>query len=153
MRGPNVILLLEMMSLLLIAVACSGGASQPAVPKAKGIHCVRDTEWMRRNHMELLVRERDETVHQGIRNKQETLPGCMSCHVSRLPDGHFPSVASKKFFCNSCHTYVGVKIDCFSCHTNRPDGATPLPRAATRVDQLRAASLQRSETAFKAKEP
>lgn len=101
----------------------SGNAPMPIIPKAKGTHCVRDTEWMRRNHMKLLMHGRDDVVHRGIRNKDETLPGCMNCHVSRQADGTYPSVTSDKFFCNSCHFSMGVKTDCFSCHTNRPEPA------------------------------
>ncbi len=106
------------------ALAQTHGAS-PAVPPAKGAHCVRPVAWMIKNHMKLLMQLRYEAVHEGIRHRQESLPGCMNCHVSRLPDGKYPSVTSRKFFCNACHEYVGVRIDCFSCHTNRPDAAYP----------------------------
>lgn len=119
------LLVVLVLGLLLAPMAFASGVPKPDIPKAKGLHCVRNTEWMRRNHMKLLMHERYLVVHKGIRNEQETLPGCMSCHVRRLPDGHYPSVTSKKFFCNSCHTYVGVRIDCFSCHTNRPGPALP----------------------------
>lgn len=98
----------------------NGATPMPTIPQAKGTHCIRDTEWMLKNHMKLLMHVRDEVVYRGIRDNEETLPGCMSCHVSRLADGRYPSVTSPKFFCNSCHGSVGVKIDCFSCHTNRP---------------------------------
>jgi hypothetical protein len=102
------------------ALAQTHGAS-PVIPAAKGAHCVRPVAWMRKNHMKLLMRLRYEAVHEGIRHKEESLPGCMNCHVSRLADGKYPSVTSRKFFCNACHDYVGVRIDCFSCHSNRPD--------------------------------
>ena len=107
------------------ALAHSGGAS-PWIPPAKGAHCVRPVAWMRMNHMKLLMQLRDQAVHEGIRNRQESLPGCIGCHVSRLADGSYPSATSRKFFCNACHEYVGVRIDCFSCHSSRPqtDGAT-----------------------------
>lgn len=102
------------------ALARTGGAL-PAIPAAKGAHCVRPVQWMRRNHMKLLMQVRYQAVHEGIRNRRDSLPGCMSCHVSKLADGKYPSVTSGKFFCNACHEYVGVRIDCFSCHSNRPD--------------------------------
>jgi hypothetical protein len=99
--------------------------SSPTLPlparQAGPSHCVRDTAWMRRNHMKLLMQVRDDVVHRGIRNRDETLPGCLNCHVSRLADRSFPAASSPKFFCNSCHNYVGVKTDCFSCHANRPE--------------------------------
>ncbi len=109
------------------------GGVPPAIPAAKGAHCVRPTRWMLKYHMKLLMQLRYEAVHEGIRHKDESLPGCMSCHVSRLPDGKYPSVTSKKFFCNACHDYVGVRIDCFSCHTNRPDAAYRAMQEASRA--------------------
>ena len=105
------------------ALAHMGGAL-PAIPRAKGAHCVRPAAWMRRHHMELLMRVRYEAVHEGIRNSEEGLPGCIGCHVSKLADGKYPSPGSGKFFCNACHEYVGVRIDCFSCHSNRPVSGT-----------------------------
>ncbi len=111
--------------LFTLVAACTGRVPMPKIPAAKGAHCVRPTQWMIKNHMKLLMQLRYEAVHEGIRHKAESLPGCINCHVSRLPDGKYPSVTSRKFFCNACHEYVGVRIDCFECHTNRPqtDGA------------------------------
>ena len=109
------------------ALAYTGNVA-PVIPPAKGPHCVRPRQWMIRNHMKLLMQLRYEAVHEGIRHKAESLPGCISCHVSRLPDGKYPSVTSRKFFCTACHDYVGVRIDCFSCHTNRPYGADQAAR-------------------------
>ncbi len=104
------------------AALANATADGPVLQMPAGrTHCVRDTAWMRRNHMKLLMHVRDDVVYQGVRHKDETLPGCMNCHVSRLADGSYPSVTSPKFFCNSCHGYAGVKTDCFSCHTNRPE--------------------------------
>lgn len=121
-------LILGALALLLVILAAPfwhgvlahTGGDSPAIPPAKGAHCVRPTQWMIKNHMKLLMRVRYEAVHEGIRHKDESLTGCMNCHVSRLADGKYPSVTSKKFFCNACHEYAGVHIDCFSCHTNRP---------------------------------
>lgn len=113
------------------ALAHTRGAS-PAIPAAKGAHCVRPRQWMIKNHMKLLMQLRYEAVHEGIRYKGESLPGCMNCHVSRLANGKYPSVTSKKFFCNACHDYVGVRIDCFSCHSNRPDAGYQAAEAMSR---------------------
>lgn len=112
--------------------AVAGRVPMPKIPAAKGAHCVRPTQWMRKNHMKLLLQLRYEAVHEGIRHKRESLPGCMSCHVSRLANGKYPSVTSRKFFCNACHDYVGVRIDCFSCHTNRPGAADQAAEQAKR---------------------
>jgi hypothetical protein len=97
-------------------------APAPApVAREGATQCIRDTAWMRRHHMELLMHSRDDVVHRGIRKPEETLPGCMNCHLTRLADGSYPSVSSPEFFCNSCHIQVGVKTDCFSCHSNKPE--------------------------------
>ena len=80
--------------------------------------CVEETQDMRVNHMEYILHQRDETVHEGIRDKQHSLVECINCHVSDAPDA--PRVSSEKHFCNSCHTYAAVSIDCFQCHADRP---------------------------------
>ena len=123
MAAIRLIIAIMLFALIAAVPAVAGRVPMPKIPPAKGAHCVRPTEWMRRNHMKLLMQLRYEAVHEGIRHKRESLPGCIACHVSRLADGKYPSVKSRKFFCNACHQYVGTRIDCFSCHTNRPDAA------------------------------
>jgi hypothetical protein len=81
--------------------------------------CVEPTEEMRRNHMEYILHQRDETMHEGIRDKRHSLDECIDCHVSDAPDA--PRVSSREHFCNSCHSYAAVSIDCFQCHADRPD--------------------------------
>jgi hypothetical protein len=80
--------------------------------------CVEPTDEMRANHMEYILDQRDATVHEGIRTKQYSLVECINCHVSDAPDA--PRYESEKHFCNSCHTYTSVSIDCFQCHADRP---------------------------------
>jgi len=80
--------------------------------------CVEPTAEMRRNHMNYILHQRDRTVHEGIRTKQYSLNECINCHVSDAPDA--PRVSSEKHFCNSCHSYAAVSIDCFQCHADRP---------------------------------
>jgi len=92
--------------------------------EGKGERCVEDTEFMRRNHMELILHQRDETVHEGIRTKQHSLKNCINCHAS--PETN--SVLGENGFCVSCHSYASVKIDCFSCHSDKPE---PDSKAAT----------------------
>ena len=95
----------------------------PDIPEAQSRFsdtqgCVEPTQDMRVNHMEYILHQRDETVHEGIRDKQHSLTECINCHVSDAPDA--PRVSSEKHFCNSCHTYAAVSIDCFQCHADRP---------------------------------
>lgn len=108
------------------ALAPQGHAGDPILPEIPAAQsrfseaqgCVEPTEEMRRNHMEYILHKRDETMHKGIRTRQHSLNECINCHVSDAPDA--PRVSSEKHFCNSCHTYAAVKIDCFQCHADRP---------------------------------
>ena len=80
--------------------------------------CVEPTAVMRPNHMEFILDQRDATMYEGIRTTQYSLNECIDCHVSDAPDA--PRADSEKHFCNSCHTYAAVSIDCFQCHADRP---------------------------------
>ena len=84
---------------------------------AKGDKCVRDVEYMRRNHMNILKHQRDETMYKGIRGTPDSLKTCIECHVNPKTN----SVASsKEDFCMGCHNYAAVKPDCFECHSSKP---------------------------------
>lgn len=99
----------------------AGGAPLPVITKAtKGEHCVEPNDYMRRNHMKLLMHQRDETVLEGIRTKKYSLKECINCHASKATGS---VAASKDDFCVSCHTYAAVKIDCFDCHSSKPQGS------------------------------
>ena len=89
---------------------------KPAIAAEAGGKCVEDTAFMRRNHMELLRHHRDRTVHEGIRTTQHSLANCIACHASK-ETGRV--TGSKDAFCEGCHTYAAVKLDCFECHTDR----------------------------------
>ncbi|MDE2350721.1 MAG: hypothetical protein KGL66_02420, partial [Alphaproteobacteria bacterium] len=91
MTGLRHIFLATLFALFAAVPAVAGGVPMPSIPAAKGTHCVRPVVWMRQNHMTLLMQVRYEAVHEGIRNKDESLPGCLSCHVSKLADGSYPA--------------------------------------------------------------
>ena len=103
-----------------VSVTVFAGAPMPDIPKGKGKQCVEDTEYMRKNHMELLLHQRDETVHRGIRTKKHSLKECIACHVVTDSNNKAISVANPKHFCRQCHDYASVKIDCFECHASKP---------------------------------
>lgn len=105
--------------------AGAGRVPLPVLPKAKGKQCVKPTEWMRHNHMKLLFHERQLTVHEGVFIKGRSMEDCIACHVQREPNGQWPKPNSKKFFCEACHAYAAVKIDCFECHASHPVKAPP----------------------------
>ena len=96
---------------------------QPVIPKGQGEACVEETGFMRRNHMEILDHQRDETVLKGVRDKQYSLTECLSCHAVYGTDSIAVTVTSPNHFCRSCHDYVAVSIDCFECHASRPESS------------------------------
>ena len=99
----------------------ASGAPKPVITKAvKGEQCVEPNDFMRRNHMKVLLHHRDETVLEGIRTKKYSLKECINCHASEKTGS---VAASKDDFCVSCHSYAAVKIDCFDCHSTKPQGS------------------------------
>ena len=80
-------------------------SSQPFLerPDAKYKNCVRDTEFMRFHHWELLRTIREEVVRHGVRG-EVGLDMCKDCHTSR------------ERFCNQCHDAVSMTPDCYGCH-------------------------------------
>jgi hypothetical protein len=98
----------------------------PTVNIFRGGKCVEDTEFMRRNHMDVLRQQSDATVRRGIRTTKYSLKDCVNCHA----DPKTNSVLGKDGFCESCHTFAPISIDCFSCHSPSPEKEGPPPKAA-----------------------
>ena len=80
--------------------------------------CVESTEYMRANHMYLLLEWREEVVRNNERtytasDGEEYLKSltdtCLDCHSPKVE------------FCDECHDYVGAQPDCWSCHVD-PEG-------------------------------
>jgi hypothetical protein len=109
-------LLASLLLCLCIPVAWAAEANAPKLDIGKGGQCVRDTQWMRKNHMHLLKHQRDETVRKGIRNEQDGLKNCVECHASLKDDS---VLARDDSFCVGCHRYEAVSIDCFECHASK----------------------------------
>ncbi|MBI4670034.1 MAG: sulfate reduction electron transfer complex DsrMKJOP subunit DsrJ [Elusimicrobia bacterium] len=75
--------------------------------------CVRDKDYMKANHMDLLNKWRNQVVRRGER-KFMTADGrqfdmsfsrtCLKCH------------ANQQKFCAQCHDYAAVKLYCWDCH-------------------------------------
>jgi len=82
--------------------------------------CVEATQVMRRDHMKFLLHQRDETMHEGIRTKKHSLVNCISCHVNKDAQDKFIPANAKGQFCETCHTFAGVSMDCFQCHATKP---------------------------------
>ena len=93
-----------------------------------GDKCVEETSFMRKNHMKLLMHQRDETMHKGIRTTKHSLKNCVSCHASTKDNN---VLGSDEHFCQACHTYASVKLDCWECHASKPKQTTAVPAPAT----------------------
>lgn len=131
----------------LVAIACGIGVARAGDPTVRDVpgratlpviniahpgKCVAPTDVMRRDHMKFILHQRDETVHRGIRTTRFSLANCVNCHA----DLKTHSVLGKDGFCQSCHTYAAVSIDCFSCHSSSPEKVAeraPPPRAGAGI--------------------
>jgi hypothetical protein len=98
----------------------SGHESQPPeiVLPSDESQCVADTDYMRTEHMQLLMDWRDEVVRDkqrihttadNRRFEKSLTRTCMDCH------------SDKAEFCDRCHDYVGVTPYCWDCHVE-PEG-------------------------------
>jgi len=121
LRYPSLLAMICLLTALALTSASAlAGAPKPDIPKGKGDKCVEDTDFMRKNHMEILLHQRDETMHRGIRTKQHSLKECIECHVVNDDAGQAVNHLNPKHFCVQCHQYTSVSIDCFECHASRP---------------------------------
>jgi hypothetical protein len=107
------LLLLSIAALALPALAGESRVPKPALTIENPGECVAPPEVIRRNHMDLLKHQRDETMHQGQRGAKNSLNACIDCHASRKTGS---VLGSNENFCQGCHAYVAVKLDCFECH-------------------------------------
>jgi hypothetical protein len=107
---------------LLIPATGSAETPLPVIhePEGEGIKCVEPEEVMRRDHMNFILHQRDKTMHKGIRTSKYSFAECIDCHVQPDENGNIASVDTEEHFCNSCHEYAGVTIDCFECHADKP---------------------------------
>ncbi len=95
------------------AEPAAGRVALPVIKVEKGGECVAPAAEMRRNHMKMLLHQRDRTMHDGIRTTRFSLKQCVECHASSKTG----SVLGQEGFCSSCHAYASVSIDCFECHS------------------------------------
>ena len=79
--------------------------------------CVRSTEYMKAEHMQLLDVWRDSVVREGKRievspSGKEYMMSlsntCLDCH------------SNKAEFCDRCHNYASVRPYCWDCHIDNP---------------------------------
>src|SRR5512135_3142230 len=111
-------------------VATAGRVTRPALDAPQGEKCVADLDFMRRNHMQLLLHQRDDTVHAGVRPRDTTLERCIACHASKQTGS---VVGANENFCQGCHAYAAVKIDCFESRVRSRDAASRASRGRVAV--------------------
>lgn len=99
-------------ALLAAPLGVSAGTPKPTVKIENPGQCIAPADEMRKNHMEMLKHQRDRTMRQGIRGEKASLNECINCHASKETG----SVLGKGGFCQECHTYTAVKLDCWDCH-------------------------------------
>ena len=96
-----------------VAVDATADTPKPAVVIADPAgRCVAPNDVMRRTHMDMLKHQRDRTLRAGIRGEPASLNACIDCHASKKTG----SVLGEGGFCQSCHAYAAVTLDCFECH-------------------------------------
>lgn len=90
----------------------------PAIQKLaeKDRKCVMPTDYMRANHMQMLIDWRESVVRdaqrefvnpEGKKFVASLSNTCMECH------------SNKSQFCDQCHNYVAVTPNCWGCHLTK----------------------------------
>ena len=101
-------------------VTGAGSVPKLELPPGGQKQCVEATEYMRKNHVDLLIRWRDWVVRDGdlkyiaSDGKEYTMSltqTCLECH------------SNKDKFCDRCHDYLRVSPSCWDCH-NVPKGGS-----------------------------
>ena len=119
--GTTVLAGSALTALMLISANAFAGTPFPTINEpSKAEKCIQPEDEMRRNHMNYILHERDETMHEGIRGEPSSLANCIDCHVEPNENGEIAGIESKEHFCTACHEYASVQIDCFQCHADRP---------------------------------
>lgn len=107
------------------------------INRSNGDKCVEPTAVMRQNHMKFLLHQRDETMHEGVRTKKYSLKECINCHANKDEQGKYIPVTKPGEFCQSCHAYTSVKLDCFECHATKPRETAFHPIVTDRMNSFR----------------
>lgn len=115
-------ILAVMLALAGMAQAEGRSSLWPDIPEASGTPHPEGNEYWRKQHMKLMVHDRDATVHAGDRAVGASLKGCFECHSVEDEQGTPVTYASDRHFCRVCHDFAAVKVDCFTCHRSTPDG-------------------------------
>ncbi|MFA7269640.1 MAG: hypothetical protein WC073_09885 [Sterolibacterium sp.] len=106
--------------LSLVASLAFAEVPKPVIAIENPGECVAAPDVMRRTHMDMLKHQRDKTLrfgeHGAKEGKSVSLRGCIECHASKKTGS---VLGSSENFCQGCHSFVAVKLDCFECHQPR----------------------------------
>jgi len=80
---------------------------------------------------------------RGIRTSKHSLKNCINCHASPKTN----SVLGKEGFCESCHTYAAVQMDCFECHSPSPRSPASANKRVTEHSGVIPESVRRAAKA------
>jgi len=117
----------RLLALLLIVTGLAsaplhaGSDLWPNIPKATGKPHPEGNLFWRKNHMKLLVHDRDLTMRKGDRSIRASLKECIQCHAVKDEQGQAVGVDDPRHFCRACHDFAAVKVDCFMCHNSKPE--------------------------------
>ncbi len=117
------------LALWLPALAAGPDALRPDIVIANPGHCIAPAAEMRRNHPDMLKHQRDVTVHTGTRGARVSLNACIDCHANR---SNHSVLGTDRSFCQGCHQFAAVRLDCFECHQASTTSAAPLALAPAR---------------------
>jgi hypothetical protein len=112
-RLVRLALLAAAAGLALSAQAADGGVPKPVIKIETEGKCIAPAEEMRLHHMEMLKHQRDKTLREGVRGAKVSLNGCIECHASKKTGS---VIGQDDNFCQSCHAYAAVNLDCWDCH-------------------------------------
>jgi hypothetical protein len=91
-----------------VAAAAFTHVPEPFLEKpANAAKCIRETGYMRDNHMILLKEIRDQALREG-KSVETGFGNCRECHPNR------------ETFCDRCHDAASLNPDCFHCHYYPP---------------------------------
>jgi len=125
---PGLALFLVVATLPIWLGAGGGSSGFRSPPNPNGERCIESKDFMRVEHMRVLVRWRDEVVREGNRvyvatdgrHWEKGLKTCVACHG--YADAHGKSTTAAAA-CSECHGYVDAKLDCWNCHHESAAGA------------------------------
>ena len=95
----------------------SSALDTPEIHNLKVRQCIEPTDFMRVNHMLLLKEWRNEFVRSG---KTEYTNSGGQVYEMSLENGCFSCHSNRSAFCDSCHIYVAVDLNCWDCHNGEP---------------------------------